>query len=484
MTRKYTLSVKSKRDIDISSSRLVDYAASVAASTRLSQIAALRQFLATAPMAMDFSSPLYRYPLPMVDQDISCVFYRDAFYISSTDILRALVFRFAAFGRPVVNQKKFEEYVFSDLRNLRQGEDARVEEAGSEFLEQLLRAGCVRTLKKQKVYYWFSVPHDKLFFDVLERDLRRESNGLAPATVAVAEPALGLARDDAANLFYKLSCLTGGPKGEGGDWMGGNAGAYGASPKGGPSVPLVPPFLAEGKFATPSSSPLPPTHILGVHADTPSSLPDSTLSMPSRLTSRAYSDSFLMHPLAAQSQLAENATQLVDAALSSSSGSEYLSPLHVCSVPSQEFGETGIPGYAESLPPLSLDSPMPDAVPHSPTYSPQYLSTRHYFTGSEGSEDVRTRHSTGFPPPSEASSSRSSPPPESRPFPCPYPGCGRSFKREQHCKRHVCSSHTKERLYGCRVCGKRFSRSDILSVHRRTHYKEAQLVGEVGESGF
>lgn len=42
--------------------------------------------------------------------------------------MRALVFRFEAFGRPVRNMKKFEEGVFSDLRNLKPGVDACLEE--------------------------------------------------------------------------------------------------------------------------------------------------------------------------------------------------------------------------------------------------------------------------------------------------------------------------------------------------------------------
>lgn len=43
--------------------------------------------------------------------------------------VRALAFRFEAFGRPVRTAmiKKFEEGVFSDLRNLKPGEDASME---------------------------------------------------------------------------------------------------------------------------------------------------------------------------------------------------------------------------------------------------------------------------------------------------------------------------------------------------------------------
>lgn len=44
-------------------------------------------------------------------------------------LVRALAFRFEAFGRPVKTAmvKKFEEGVFSDLRNLKPGEDAALE---------------------------------------------------------------------------------------------------------------------------------------------------------------------------------------------------------------------------------------------------------------------------------------------------------------------------------------------------------------------
>lgn len=108
---------------------------------------------------------------------VTCVLWSGLYHITGTDIVRALVFRFAAFGehrvpsiplypfhfatvifsvaisfdrcllwvswllmflfsfsfllilgRPVRNMKKFEEGVFSDLRNLKPGHDACLEE--------------------------------------------------------------------------------------------------------------------------------------------------------------------------------------------------------------------------------------------------------------------------------------------------------------------------------------------------------------------
>lgn len=122
----------------------------------------LKVFLATAPSVWNPSERIKKFGLPN-GESISCVFWQNSYYISGTDIVRSLVFRFHAFGRPVANMKKFEEGVFSDLRNLKPGLDACLEEPRSEFLELLYKNNCIRTQKKQKVFFWFSVPHDRLF---------------------------------------------------------------------------------------------------------------------------------------------------------------------------------------------------------------------------------------------------------------------------------------------------------------------------------
>ncbi|KAK9720637.1 hypothetical protein K7432_004012 [Basidiobolus ranarum] len=60
---------------------------------------------------------------------------------------------------------------------------------------------------------------------------------------------------------------------------------------------------------------------------------------------------------------------------------------------------------------------------------------------------------------------------------CPYTGCGWSFKRYEHLKRHQLV-HTKERPYVCEYpsCGKSFSRSDNYSAHYRTHQRRKSLI--------
>ncbi|KAI9296300.1 STE-domain-containing protein, partial [Neoconidiobolus thromboides FSU 785] len=93
-------------------------------------------------------------------------------------------YRFELYGRKIENNKKFEEGIFSDLRNLKPNLDAILEEPKSEFLEYLYRCHCVRTQKKQKIFFWYSVPHDKLFLDALNRDLKRQTLNL-PSTTKV-----------------------------------------------------------------------------------------------------------------------------------------------------------------------------------------------------------------------------------------------------------------------------------------------------------
>lgn len=108
-------------------------------SALLEAVDKLKFFLATAPGSFDPSpAPTHdstvledrcfnRFPLPTGEQ-ISCILWNGLYHITGTDIVRALNFRFLAFGRPVKNVKKFEEGIFSDLRNLKAGSDATLEE--------------------------------------------------------------------------------------------------------------------------------------------------------------------------------------------------------------------------------------------------------------------------------------------------------------------------------------------------------------------
>nr|BAJ23071.1 Ste12-like transcription factor [Colletotrichum higginsianum] len=161
-------------------------------------------FLISAPVDWQPDQYIRRFLLP-TGEYVSCVLWNNLFHISGTDIVRCLSFRFQAFGRPVKNSKKFEEGIFSDLRNLKSGTDASLEEPKSPFLDFLYKNNCIRTQKKQKVFYWYSVPHDRLFLDALERDLKREKMGQEATTVAVSEPALSFQYDSSQSLYEQLT---------------------------------------------------------------------------------------------------------------------------------------------------------------------------------------------------------------------------------------------------------------------------------------
>ncbi|EZF28760.1 hypothetical protein H109_03055 [Trichophyton interdigitale MR816] len=170
----------------------------------LQQVDNLKYFLISAPVDWTPDQLIRRFLLPTGDY-VSCVLWNNLFHISGTDIVRCLSFRFQAFGRPVKNTKKFEEGIFSDLRNLKAGTDASLEEPKSPFLDFLYKNNCIRTQKKQKVFYWYSVPHDRLFLDALERDLKREKMGQEATTVAVNEPALSFEFDSSQSLYEQLT---------------------------------------------------------------------------------------------------------------------------------------------------------------------------------------------------------------------------------------------------------------------------------------
>ncbi|KAL6121157.1 hypothetical protein NUSPORA_01972 [Nucleospora cyclopteri] len=134
----------------------------------------LYDFLINAPKKFRENERIKKFQMKNGDF-IHCVLWNFHFYISGTDIVKILIYRFQMEGKPINNLKKFEEGIFSDLRNLKPGIDATLEGPRSDFLEFLYKNGCIRTQKKQKVFYWYSVPHDALFCDAIERDLRRET---------------------------------------------------------------------------------------------------------------------------------------------------------------------------------------------------------------------------------------------------------------------------------------------------------------------
>lgn len=169
----------------------------------LNELVQLKYFLLTGPAELRTQDGIHRHTLPNKDQ-ISCVVWKNVYFITGTDIVRCLSFRFEAFGREITDRKKFEEGIFSDLRNLKCDSDAVLEQPKSEFLDYLYRNNCVRTQKKQKIFYWFSVNHDRLFQDALERDLKKELGNKKSSTTPVRDPAISFQYDGSRTLHDQL----------------------------------------------------------------------------------------------------------------------------------------------------------------------------------------------------------------------------------------------------------------------------------------
>lgn len=62
-----------------------------------------------------------------------------------------------------------------------------------------------------------------------------------------------------------------------------------------------------------------------------------------------------------------------------------------------------------------------------------------------------------------------------RPFVCQWVYCGKRFTRSDELQRHR-RTHTGEKRFQCPECAKKFMRSDHLNKHIRTHSKQKNIV--------
>ncbi|KAH3747769.1 hypothetical protein DPMN_182199 [Dreissena polymorpha] len=60
-----------------------------------------------------------------------------------------------------------------------------------------------------------------------------------------------------------------------------------------------------------------------------------------------------------------------------------------------------------------------------------------------------------------------------RPFVCNWLFCGKRFTRSDELQRHL-RTHTGEKRFACPTCSKRFMRSDHLSKHVKTHSNDTK----------
>ncbi|KAG0042839.1 homeodomain transcription factor ste12 [Gryganskiella cystojenkinii] len=466
-----------------------------ASATRIEEIDRLSVFLTTAPT---YELELSRFQLP-TGETISCVLWNELYHITGTDIVRSLVSRFESFGRPVRNIKKFEEGVFSDLRNLKPGADACLEEPKSPFLEMLYRNNCIRTQKKQKVFYWYSVPHDRLFLDAMERDLKREQSGAEPTSQAVSEPALSCTLETVRDLVERLSRRTI-------EMNTITETLQSFTPDG--VAPLNRQLQAN---VTPSATS--PTQAQLV----PDGGSLSSMGMGGLVASRSESISGPFSDGQGQSQ--KESSYLDDQG--SDDNSESKVPSDVDGYHNTEgslnhektgvFGSftvfEGSPTYKKRRRRSTANpSNLSDAVEHvnNGLHGANPLERRDSLDLEDGAErylegglmsstsldslngikqeHARPLHHQGSASMSSLQSLQTSSGNPSRSYACPVPQCGRLFKRLEHLKRHW-RTHTLERPYACTICAKRFSRSDNLAAHRKTHDKPSWGNDEDGEGG-
>ncbi|KAG5638830.1 hypothetical protein H0H81_009601 [Sphagnurus paluster] len=461
---------------------------------------------------------LNRFLLPSQEY-VSCVLWNGLYHITGTDIVRALVFRFEAFGRPVRNMKKFEEGVFSDLRNLKPGIDACLEEPKSPFLDLLFKYQCIRTQKKQKVFYWFSVPHDRLFLDALDRDLKREKMGQDPTTHITGEPALSFTYDPKKSLYEQFSKAQGGRDGEG------ELEAAVRIIEEGVSAPTTVPSNHEDgdASATEESEISDADEVMGSvdGEDRRRSLPPAlqgTIGLGSswiagnpgykirkkkgpkkeddgprgRSTSMGIGERY--------GSLSLSRERVGDGYGFSSGGADTVSAADMFVMQAhgelgdgivrkrstQPTGEAGL-YYNEGGQPQTQAQRFLSSTPGGGILRGHHRGRsheqphRHTYPLAPPPATTVAAMSAGYNPSfaqqqAQLHSGQAQPfdgmDPDSmtknKAFVCPLFSCGRMFKRMEHLKRHL-RTHTMERPYACPQCKKRFSRSDNLNQHLRTH---------------
>lgn len=332
-------------------------------------------------------------------------------------------------GRRIVHQKKFEEGIFSDLRNLKPGQDASLEEPRSDFLKFLHENQCIRTQKKQKVFYWFSINHDKLLLDALDRDLKRESLNQAPCTVSTVpisqKEAMDLAREHCLPILdsqYK-------PKKQ-----------NHLLPSIGMGMSLSPPntnYVARSNY-----SPQPSLSSIGSPNPHDSFSNTRHMSLIDHIDQTGlFNSSYADIPLFFNN---EETNQMSH---------------HDFSLSSHQF--TTISGNN------SIENLNSNQSIFSHLSLPQVDNNNHrIMKDSRLFVDEKTRK-TNPRPISHA------PRIGAAVFTCTYDHCGREFKRHEHLRRHI-RSHTGEKPYICTYpsCGRQFARSDHLAGHIKTHHDE------------
>ena len=366
----------------------------------------------------------------------------------------------------------------------------------------------------------FSVPHDRLFLDALERDLKREKMGLEPTTIITGEPALSFTYDSKKSLYEQFSKAQGGKEGEGEL----EAAVRRADEAAGVSDGYV---SADGSTRTSSS-------MDDIHPMKGSGDEDGVRRLPPALQGPNTAFYSMFSLFEGSPTYKQRRKKLTRSSRKPSDGSRRSGSEDYARRQGEGIIDMGV-GYGPSdsgmsaadmfvaqakgeLGPANLDerqkerrrrsnpgsqgSSYSDASLHhplagsnaeamhmsTPSPLPYVLSRlpneqRHntYPMASSSQYPNARPHAMTFPSTGTDVSISDGAQGKTKVFVCPLYSCCRFFKRMEHLKRHL-RTHTMERPYQCERCKKRFSRSDNLNQHIRTHTRADSEGG--GSSGY
>ena len=328
----------------------------------------------------------------------------------------------------------------------------------------------------------FSVPHDRLFLDALERDLKREKMGLEPTTVISGEPALSFTYDPKRSLYEQFCKAQGGYEGEGEleaavrradelsveDASSDNASSAdeGVGQKSLSAVHSNPTFhsmfsLFEGSPTYKQRRKKTAKNKSGMDPDRPNSVDEYTSTQLRDTTRMSAADMFMAQARGeffhkqGNEQSTRSLQQLFVWLLL------MLTPPSVAPRPGPAPPQQDYPqrGRLESR----NTFPVPNSQYGHSGVPPQFFRNQSATLPGEWPYMDHTS-SPGVPGPTPADVTRT------KVFVCPLFSCGRMYKRIENLKRHV-RSHTMERPFQCPRCNKKFSRQENLNQHLRIHMR-------------
>jgi transcription factor STE12 len=354
----------------------------------------------------------------------------------------------------------------------------------------------------------FSVPHDRLFLDALERDLKREKMGFEPTTLVTGEPAMSFTYDPKRSLYDQFSR---GQKGDtdDDDPHGSDSADAGAVNKMiNPADSLVGRSREDGASSSDErpgddarSRSYPSAAFLSMFSlfegspsykrrrrrqpkmtrksseeisDNGSSVGSVRQSVDENQVAPSVGHRLGFPRNASDAFLAQaNSRRL---GIPSSIGHESLG--HRAG--SSSFPENvlmsasnGTAGGFDLAPEVDGISRHPQRQNTFPLYEPQRVNLGHPSHPQEVPTSGPSPYMLSGGSASHSASSLPAPSQKVKAFSCPLFSCGRLFKRHEHLKRHLLT-HTMERPYQCPICRKRFSRSDNLNQHTRIHARSSE----------